>query len=181
MRERVAFMLPLVLGLAACAENPVAPQRPAISEAPLLQQGGRPQRGTGLALENILDGLPLVGTFQVTQVVITEFSNPLAGLQVQGTISGFELSAPGITITDEFTADVLISSSSSGRCSLVTIDLGPLNTDLLALVGVDLKEASLSGQGSGALGPLLCNLGQAVNAVAGGAVRGLVNALNRLL
>jgi hypothetical protein len=178
MTRGAALVLPLLLGITACAENPTAPQQLAPPDAPLFQ---RPERGTGLALDNVLGGLPLIGNFQVTQVVITEFETVLGGLQASGTISGFRLDAPGITLTDEFTADVLVSSSSSGRCDLVTIDLGPFDANVLGLVQVDIPTANVSGQGSGAVGPILCNIGQLVNAVAGNAVRALVSVLNRLI
>lgn len=176
--KTAVLLVPLVLGVAACAENPTAPQRLAVPEAPLLQ---RPERGTGLALNNVLGGLPLIGDIQITQVVITEFETVLGGLRASGTISGVNVNLPGVTLTDTFEADVLVSSSSSGRCNLVTIDLGPFDANVLGLVQVDIPTANLSGQGSGAVGPILCNLGQVVNAVAGNAVRALVSVLNRLI
>lgn len=178
MRRRVTVLaLPMVLGIAACGEGPVAPTVPAIPETALFQ---RPQRGTGLALENVLGGLPIIGNVQITQVVITEFSTFLGGLQASGTITGTTLTTPVVTLTDDFTADVLISSTSGGRCDLVTIDLSGLNADVLGLVQADFPVATVSGQGSGAIGPLLCNLGRVVN-TAGGVVRGLLNAINNLI
>jgi hypothetical protein len=180
-RRVVALVLPLALGIGACGQEPLAPRLSATAETPLLQQNGRPQRGTGLALENVVGGLPLVGDIQITQVVITEFSTFLGGLQASGTITGTSVSVPGLTVTDDFTADVLISSTSGGRCDLVTIDLAPIDVDLLGLVTVDVPVANISGQGSGAIGPLLCNLGRLVDAVGGGVIGGLVNALNALL
>jgi hypothetical protein len=182
MRRGLAVLtLPLAFGIGGCGEEPVAPQAARVPETALLQQGGRPQRGTGLALENVVGGLPIIGDIRVTQVVITQFSTFLGGLQVSGTITGASVTVPGLTVTDNFTTDVLISSTGGGRCELVTIDLAPFDANLLGLVRVDIPTANVSGRGSGAIGPLLCNLGQLVNTVAGGVVRGLVSALNALL
>jgi hypothetical protein len=80
---------------------------------------------------------------------------------------------------------VLIASSGAGRCDVVTVDLGPITLDAIGgLVSVDVPQAGVTPRASGALGPLLCALGQvldppldAVTAVA----RGLVNAINNLL
>jgi hypothetical protein len=51
-------------------------------------------------------------------------------------------------------------------------------------VFVDLPGAEVTGRGNGALGSLLCNLGQALQPVVSGVtagVRGLVNAINQIL
>jgi hypothetical protein len=178
MKRRLAIVLPLALWISACGEHPVAPRQLPTPDAPSFQ---RPTQGTGLALDNVVGGLPIIGDIRVTQVVITEFSTFVGGLKASGTITGASVSVPGLTVTDDFTADVLVSSTSGGRCDLVTIDLAPFDADLLGLVRVDIPTANVSGQGSGAIGPLLCNLGRIVNTVGGGVVRGLVNALNALL
>ena len=177
-----AFTLPLALivTLGACSDGPVAPE--AVTNLPEAQlQEGRPQRGTGLALDNVVGGLPIIGDVQVTQIVITEFSTFVGGLQASGTITGTSLTVPGLTITEDFTADVLVSSAAGGRCDVVTIDLGPLATDVFGVAGVDLPVANVSTQARGPIGPLLCALGSIASAVGGGVVGGLVNALNALL
>jgi hypothetical protein len=182
MRTRVALMLPFVLGIGSCTEAPVAPHTPALQEDALFQQGGRPQRGTGLALESFTTGLPIVGDFQITQVVITEFTAVVGGLQASGTVTGASISVPGLTVTEDFTADVLVSSSPSGRCEVVGIDLGPFSSELLApLVEVNIPEANVEVAGTGPVGPVLCALTRLVNSVGGGAVRALVGVLNALI
>jgi hypothetical protein len=181
MRMRVgALVLPLAFG--ACAESPTVPETSLVAAEGTLQHA-RPDRGTGLALESFTSGLPLVGQVQVTQVVITQFSTFLGGLQASGTITGTTVNALGQTITvrEDFTTDVLVSSSGGGRCDIVTIDLGPIGANVFGVVGVDIPLANVSGRGSGPVGSLLCVLGQVVNGVAGAAVGGLINALNNLL
>jgi hypothetical protein len=165
--------------LSACGDGPTAP-RAASQTPPSLQQ--RPQRGTGLALENIL-GLPIIGDVTVSQVVITEFSTVLGGLQASGTITGTRIDALGnaITVTDDFTTDVLVSSTGPGGCDLVTIDLAPITADVFGVAGVDIPVANVATQGKGPVGSILCALGSLVNGVGGGIVRGLVSALNALI
>jgi len=172
--------LSLALGLAACGESPVAPNT-ALSPAtsPAL---ARPVRGTGIAVTNFLGGVPIVQDVRIDQVVITGFAiNPLGGLQAVGTITGAKVGAPGVTLTDDFTADVLVSSTGPGQCGIVTVDLSGINTDVLGLVSADLPVATVGVNGTGPIGPLLCALGSLVNGIGGGVVRGLVTALNAIL
>ena len=181
MRRLVLTLsLGVLLSLGACADGPVAPQAGVGTEQARLQHG-RPQRGTGLVIDNVVGGLPIIGDVQVEQIVLTEFSTVLGGLQASGTITGASISVPGLTLTEDFTTDVLVSSSGSGPCDLVTIDLAPIGTDVFGLVEVDIPVATVSGQGTGAAGALLCALGSIVDPVVGGVVGGLVNALNALL
>jgi hypothetical protein len=180
MKVRTAVLaMSSALILGGCAES-TGPESAAIADGPMLQ---RPQSGTGLALESFTQGLPLVGDVQVTEVVITEFSNFLGGLQASGTITGTTVNVLGetITVTEDFTTDVLVSSSGSGRCGVVTVDLGPIGADVFGVVGVDIPTAEVDASASGAVGPLLCALGSVVNGVAGGVVGGLISALNALL
>jgi hypothetical protein len=171
--------LSLALGLAACSESPVAPTAALSPADPAL---ARPDRGTGISVTNFLGGVPIVQDVRVDQVVITGFAvNALGGLQAVGTITGAKVGAPGVTLTDDFTADVLVSSTGPGQCGVVTVDLSGLNTDVLGLVNADLPVATVGVNGTGPVGSLLCALGSVVNGVAGGVVGGLVNALNGLL
>ena len=171
--------LSLVLGFAACSESPVAPGSALRPAGPAL---ARPTRGTGISVTNFLGGVPIVQDVRIDQVVITGFAiNPLGGLQAVGTITGASVSAPGVKLTDDFTADVLVSSTGPGQCGIVTIDLSGLNTDVLGLVNADLPVATVGANGTGPVGSLLCALGSIVNGVAGAAVGGIVNALNGLL
>jgi hypothetical protein len=179
MRPRVAaLVLSLALVSSACGGDVTAPDARPVPEEAAFQ---RPESGTGLALESFTGGLPIVGDIQITEVVLTEFSTFLGGLQVSGTITGTSVSIPGLTVTEDFTTDVLVSSSSTGRCDLVTIDLAPIAADVFGVVGVDIPVANVSGRGSGAVGSLLCVLGSIVTPVVGGVVSGLVAALNALL
>jgi hypothetical protein len=170
----------LALGFAACSDAPVAPaSRLGPADAAL----ARPTTGTGLSLTNFTSGLPLVGDVQITEVVITGLSTALGGLQASGTITGTTVNALGqtITVTDDFTTDVLVSSSGAGQCGIVSLDLGPIAGDVFGVVGVDIPTANVNAKASGAVGPLLCALGSVVNGVAGAAVGGILNALNGLL
>lgn len=169
--------LTLAFGL-ACSESPVAPSTALSPTGPAM---ARPDRGTGISITNFLGGVPIVQGVRIDQVVITGFAvNPLGGLQVVGTITG-TVGVPGVTLTDDFTADVLVSSTGPGRCSIVTVDLSGLNAHLLGLVNADLPVASVAARGSGPIGPLLCALGSLVNGAVGGVVNALVSILNAIL
>lgn len=163
--------------------------------APLNKAGaqGRPQ-GTGLVLDSVTGiSLPLVGnagTIVIDQVVITDLTlvrdlvGQIVGLEAAGTLTG-TLSANGMTLVDEqFTSTVSITSSGPGQCEFVGIDLGRLTLSPLGLVTVDAPEAALTGRGSGAVGSLLCNLGNLLSGpteLVTRAVQGLVNAINRVI
>src|SRR5205814_1033720 len=75
-------------------------------------------------------------------------------------------------VTQDFSTTVAVTSSANGQCNIVTLDLGPIDVNALVAT-VDVPAATVTAKGSGALGSLLCNLGQALNPVTG-AVRGLV-------
>jgi hypothetical protein len=190
MKRVVAtFAVSLALGINACSEPPVAPD---VSEPVRLA----PQRvnGTGLVLESLTDvSLPIVGQVDelvIDQVVINDLmlvediAGAIIGLEVTGTVNG-TIGALGVPVVDQrFTSSVGITSSGPGQCELVTIDLGPLNINALGLVTADVDPVELTGRGSGAVGSLLCNLGQALSGVIGGVTRGvqgLVNAINRVI
>ena len=155
---------------------------------------GRPD-GTGLVLNSITGiSLPLVGqignNIVIDQVVITDLAlvrglaGQIVGLEATGTLTG-TLSATGMPLVDEqFRSTVAINSSGPGQCEFVGIDLGRLTLDALGLVTVDAPEAALTGRGSGAVGSLLCNVGNLLSGPTGlvtRGVQGLVNALNRLI
>jgi hypothetical protein len=177
--------LAVMLGLSACADGPTSPET--MAGGPLFQR----HKGTGLVLESLTGiKLPVIGELGevvIDQAVITNFAlventvGAIVGLEVEGILklSGDVL---GAGVTEDFNALVSVTSSGPGQCDLITIDLGPLNIDVLGLVNVDLPEASVDGRGSGAVGSLLCAIGQLLNALLGGgsapALGGLVNALN---
>jgi hypothetical protein len=180
-----AFAALLALGL-ACAEQPVGPRDSARDDMPSLQLQ---QPGSGLELENITGvALPLIGSLGevvIDEAIIANFAivegavGQIVGveaegvLQLTGGILGTEV------VTENFRTIVSVTSSGPGQCDLVTLDLGPI--DVSALVAeVNVPAATVTGRGSGAVGSLLCNLGQLLNPVTNGA-RGVVQALNRLI
>jgi hypothetical protein len=175
-----ALALPLVLGV-ACVQDPVSP-----SSIPMMQQK---VKGTGLTLQSVTGlSLPLIGQLgdvTIDQAVITNFAlventvGQIVGLQVDGVLqlTGGVLGTD--VITQNFNTTVSVTSSGPGQCDIVTLDLGPININAL-VAQVDVPAATLTGSGSGAVGSLLCNLGQLLNPVTSG-VRGVVQALNNLI
>lgn len=193
MKQRVAKLaMCLTLGIGACAEPPVAPD--ALARDRLVPHPQRSLNGTGLILESLTNvSLPIVGPVAgilIDQAVITDLmliediAGTIIGLEATGTVTG-TLTGTGVRIVDErFTSTFGITSSGPGQCDLVTIDLGPLRLDALGLVTADVPTADVTARGSGAIGSLLCNLGNALSGVIGGVTRGvqgLVNAINRLI
>jgi hypothetical protein len=170
--------LVLSVGFIACSDLPTSTTSLSPGEARMT----RPTRGTGIALTDFAT-VPVIGNIDVQQVVITGLSTFLGGVQASGTITGTTVDALGrtITVTNDFTGDVLVSSSGPGQCGIVTVDLSGIDINALNIVNADLPVATVDVSGSGAVGPLLCALGSVVNGVAGGVVGGLVNALNGLL
>jgi len=179
-----ALALPVVIGL-ACAEQPAAPNT-THTPGPISAQT---TRGTGLALRSVTGiTLPLIGQLgdvTVDQAVLTNFAlvenvvGQIVGVQAEGVLqlTGGVLGSD--VVTEDFLTTVDVTSSGPGQCDIVRIDLGPI--DVSALVAqVDVPAATLTGRGSGAVGSLLCNLGQLLNPVTQG-VRGVVQSLNGLL
>jgi hypothetical protein len=65
----------------------------------------------------------------------------------------------------------------------VSIDLGSIGINALNLASLDLPTATITGKGSGAIGSLLCNLGNLLSGLVSGGTgspgaQGVVNALN---
>jgi hypothetical protein len=185
MKNRMTVLVvPLVLSLFGCAENPVSPN-PLLS----LEEPAASAKGTGLTL-NSLTGLsvPLIGSLGdvvIDQAVITNFAlvedavGAIIGIEATGVLqlTGGVLGTD--VITEDFTTLVSVTSSGPGQCDLITIDLGPIGIDALGLVSVDVPAASLTGKGSGAVGSLLCNLGSILGGLTGGgAIGGILNGLN---
>jgi hypothetical protein len=191
MKSAMALLaLPLVL-VVACSEAPVAPRT--VQPGGILLQQAVP-KGTGLAVDivpNVTLPLGLRGSITIDQAVITNFAlventvGQIVGLQVTGDLSGTAVNALGDLIgvnAQPFTANVSVTSSGPGQCNLVTLSLSNLNLNVLGLVTGTLP-VNITGKGSGAVGSLLCNLGQALagigSALGGGSgAQGLVNALN---
>ena len=186
--RNAALVLPLALGL-ACAEHPTAPSPDtrASVPGPLMQA----KKGTGLILNSVTGlTLPLIGRLGdvvIDQAEITNFAIVEKGV---GEIVGVEANGVlqltgGVLGTDvvkqNFTTTVSVASSGHGQCGIVTIDLAPIDITVLdPIARVDIPAATVDAKGSGALGPLLCALGQALNPVTA-ALRGIVQAINALI
>ena len=191
MRSTFA-LLALPLGLiVACGEGPVAPRT--VQPGSVSRQQA-PPKGTGIAVDivpNVTLPLGLGGSITIDQAVITNFAlventvGQIVGLQVTGDLSGTAVNAVGGLVgvnAQPFTANVSVTSSGPGQCNLVTLALSNLNLNVLGLVTGTLP-VNVTGKGSGAVGSLLCNLGQALSGIGsalggGTGAQGLVNALN---
>jgi len=193
--RNTTIALTVALALGACSETPVGPGSKSVSALGSGPAFAKSVSGTGLVLDNVTGlSLPLigqVGTVTINQAVITQLGvvQDVAGniigvdanglLQLTGGVLGTDV------LTQNFTTDALILSSGKGQCDVLTVDLAPITLDALGgAVSVDVPQASVTPRASGAVGPLLCNLGSLLNAPVGqvtSAVRGLVNAINRIL
>jgi hypothetical protein len=179
-----ALVLPLALGL-ACAEQPAAPDASAMSNGPMMQN----RKGTGLILQSVTGvRLPLIGKLGDVVIDQAELANfaivenvvgQIVGVQVEGVLqlTGGVLGTD--VVTENFVTTVQVISSGFGQCDIVTLDLGPIDVNAL-VAQVDVPAATVTGRGSGAVGVLLCALGQLLNPVTNG-VRGIVQALNNVI
>ena len=189
----LSAVLSAVVILGACADGPTVPGRALDRSAPSLQRGQ--QRGTGLVLDNLTGvRLPLIGKVgdvvvdqaNITHLVLVEdVVGNIVGLEAEGVLklTGGVLGTD--VVTEDFLTEVHVASSGPGQCDVLTVDLGPVTVDALGQgVSVDVPQADVTPKASGALGPLLCGLGRALQPAVGGvtaAVRGLVNAINAIL
>ena len=193
--RNTTIALTIALALGACSETPVGPGSKSVSALGSGPAFAKSVSGTGLVLDNVTGlSLPLigqVGTVTINQAVITQLGvvQDVAGniigvdangvLQLTGGVLGTDV------LTQNFSTDALILSSGKGQCDVLTVDLAPITLDALGgAVSVDVPQAAVTPRASGAVGPLLCNLGSVLNAPVGqitSAVRGLVNAINRIL
>src|SRR6266550_1303997 len=193
--RNITTALTIALALGACSETPVGPGTTSVSALGSGPAFAKTVSGTGLLLDNVTGlSLPLigkVGSVTINQAVITQLGvvQDVAGniigvdansvLQLTGGVLGTDV------LTQNFTTDALILSSGQGQCDVLTVNLAPITLDALgSAVSVDVPQASVTPRASGALGPLLCNLGSLLNAPVGqvsSAVRGIVNAINQIL
>jgi len=181
----IALAVPFVLAV-ACEKQPASPD----TSAPIATAVRQQQiQGSGLILNSVTGvSLPLIGKLgdvTINQAEITNFAivedvvGQIVGLQADGVLqlTGGVLGSD--VVTQDFSTTVAVTSSANGQCNIVTLDLGPIDVNALVAT-VDVPAATVTAKGSGALGSLLCNLGQALNPVTG-AVRGLVQAINGLI
>lgn len=163
-----ASLLPAGMANAAPTSNAGSTATSSVTQAVAPATGSIPVTGTAA------DGTQVTGQ-------ITDLSTKVVNgvLMATGTIA-----VPGMG-TDTFTAPVQ-ALDSSGSCTVLTLDLGPLHLDLLGLVvdlaPVNLDVTAVPGSGN-LLGNLLCAVTHLLDNTggAGGSVNGLSNLLNRLL
>jgi hypothetical protein len=130
----------------------------------------------------LADGGTFTGVLDITNMALNEAGQLVAS----GTLTGTATSAGGIVseITQSFTDVVLgLLGGRPGRCTILTLDLGPLHLDLLGLV-VDLAPVELDVTAERGPGKLLGNLLCAVAGLLdnpGGALSGLLRQINRIL
>ena len=191
MKSRLTFIaLPLAIGFVGCSEAPVAPH--SVRPGSVMLQQAAP-KGTGLVVDlvpHVTLPLGLGGSVTINQAVITNFAlvenvvGQIVGLQVTGDLSGTTVNGVGGLVgvsAQPFTATASVTSSGPGQCTLATINLSNPTLNVLGLATGTIP-LNVTAKGSGAVGSLLCNLGQALSgigsALGGGGVQGLVNALN---
>ena len=191
MKSGLKFLaLPLAIGFVGCSEAAVAPR--SVQPAAVSLQQAAP-KGTGLAVDivpSVTLPLGLGGSLTVNQAVITNFAlventvGQIVGLQVTGDLSGTAVDAVGGLVgvnAQPFTATANVTSSGPGQCTLATINLSNPTLNVLGLATGTIP-LNVTAKGSGAVGSLLCNLGQALSgigsALGSGGAQGLVNALN---
>jgi hypothetical protein len=185
----------IALALSACSETPVGPGTTAVSALGSGPTFAKKATGTGLVLDNVTGlSLPLighVGDVTINQAVITQLVvvqdlvGNIIGVDAQGALQLTGSALGTDVVTQNFNTQAVILSSGKGQCDVLTIDLAPITLDALGgAVSVNVPQASVTPKASGAVGPLLCNLGSLLNAPVGqvtSAVRGIVNAINKIL
>jgi hypothetical protein len=181
LKRKTVLSFALVLGIGACSDQPTSPRALAVPDGPSYQF----DRGTGLTLDNVTSTpIPLLGDAVFNgEVVITQLAlNAVGGLEATGTITG-TITALGIPINQSFTTDVGISKTGSGgQCGVLSLDLAPITLDAAGqIVSVDLTAANVDAKATGPVGTLLCTLTNLLARGVGGAVNGVLNALNGLL
>jgi len=193
--RNLTIALTIALALSACSETPVGPGTTSVSALISGPAFAKSVTGTGLVLDNVTGlNLPLIGHIgdvTINQAVITQLgvvqdlAGNIIGVDAQGALQLTGSALGTDVVTQNFTTDALILSSGKGQCDVVTIDLAPITLDALGgTVSVDVPQASVTPRASGAVGPLLCNLGSLLNAPVGqvtSAVRGIVNAINQII
>ena len=193
--RNITTALTIALALGACTETPVGPGTNSVSALGSGPAFAKSVTGTGLVLDDVTGvNAPLIGeigTVTINQAVITQLgvvqdlAGNIIGVDATGTLQATGGALGTDVVTQNFTTDALILSSGNGQCDVLTVDLAPITLDALGgAVSVDVPQASVTPRASGAVGPLLCNLGSLLNAPVGqvtSAVRGIVNAINQIL
>ena len=187
--RRIVPTLALALAVGACGGDPSGKPLDASTQK-------QAAKGTGLVLDSVTGiSLPLIGKLgdvNIDQAVITNFAlvettvGQIVGLEVDGVLqlTGGVLGTD--VITENFTTTASVTSSGPGQCNLVTIDLGQISIGAPLGASVKVPAATLTAKGSGAVGSLLCNLGNLLGGLTSGTgapagAGGIVNALNNLI
>jgi hypothetical protein len=118
-------------------------------------------------------------------VIITRINSQAGHLVADGTLTG--MTTTGQSVTQEF-RNVPLAITSGAVCEILTLDLGPIDLDLLGLVvnlsAVELDVTAESGPGN-LLGNLLCAVAGLLDQGGDGGPNGILNQLlsiiNRLL
>jgi hypothetical protein len=146
-----------------------------------------PQRNQLLTNVPVTGALSDGGTF-VGNLDITGITRTASGaLQFAGNLTGTATDALGgaTPYNVDFTGVLgSLTGAGSGKCSILHLDLGPLNLDLLGLQ-VDLSEVVLDvnaqpGPGN-LLGNLLCSVAHLLDGGPAGALNNLLRIINNLL
>lgn len=177
MKTSMTTMARIGTAAVIAASVGIAPAALGASAAPA--QGAR----TVSAAQPVPTTIPVTGTLANGTAFTGSLSNLSTHvvngvLQLTGTITGTGLPAGGTT----FTAPIQ-SVQTSGSCTVLTLNLGPLHLDLLGLV-VDLAPVNLNitavpGPGN-LLGNLVCAVAHLLDS-SGSPLSGLSALLNRLL
>jgi hypothetical protein len=123
--------------------------------------------------------------FTEGEVVITRINSQAGQLVADGTLTG--TLTDGQAVTQQF-RNVPLAITSGAVCEILTLDLGPIDLDLLGLVvnlsAVELDVTAESGPGN-LLGNLLCAVAGLLDQGGDGGPNGILNQLlsiiNRLL
>jgi hypothetical protein len=166
-----------VVALSACdqATAPTAPQRSLSEHAVAARQPGASltQAITG----SILGGGTFTGTLNITR-----FANVNGVLTAIGTLTGTLKNAAGMVLGTVTDLPIAIPVIPTGTCSILHLDLGPLDLNLLGLTvhlnEVVLDVSAVPGAGN-LLGNLLCAIAHLLDGNA--ALAAIVAHLNSLL
>jgi hypothetical protein len=173
MKTKIVGTATAVLLAGAVGLVPAASSASAAPAAPTAASAAKPAATTLPVTGTLPDGTAFAGSLSNLSTSVVN-----GVVQLSGTITGTGLPTGGTA----FTAPLQDVAATQG-CSILNLDLGPLNLDLLGLV-IDLAPVSLDitavpGAGN-LLGNLLCAVAGLLDGP-GGALGGIAALLNRLL
>jgi hypothetical protein len=128
---------------------------------------------TGLKLP-VLSGLVPLGTVTINQAVITNLTvienavGQIVGVQADGvlTLTGGLLGTQ--VVTENFTTTATVTATGPGTCSLVSLNLSPINVAVLGPTAtIDIPALTLNGSASGLVGTLLCRVAAILKGLGG--------------